>query len=162
MMGIIDYIKAGGIIMLPLFFISLSMWTLILEKIFFFNSLFKMDLKKVIIDRISKEGEEEIRLSMYPSIDKHIPTIKTLAFISPLLGLLGTVTGMIRTFDVISIFGTGNIRLMTIGISEALITTETGLVIAIPGIYMSRFLERKAERIKHEINSAIIYAKRHT
>jgi len=158
-MGIIDYIKAGGIVMLPLFLISFFMWTLILEKIFFFNSFSRIDLKKMIMDRISKEGEEEIRLSIYPSIDRHIPIIKTLALISPLLGLLGTVTGMIKTFDVISIFGTGNIKLMTIGISEALITTETGLVIAIPGIYMSRFLERKAERIKHDINSAIIYAK---
>jgi len=160
---IIDYMKAGGIVMLPLFLISFVMCTLIVEKILFFNSLYKIDLREMIIKRISKEKEkeEEIRLSIYPYIDRHISIIKTLALISPLLGLLGTVTGMIKTFDVISVFGTGNIRLMTAGVSEALITTETGLVIAIPGIYMSKLLERKAERIKHEINSAITYARRH-
>ena len=160
--SIIDYMQAGGIVMLPLFFISFVMWALIVERILFFNSFSRMDVKNMMLERILGQREGEIRRSMYPLIDKHIPIIKTLALIAPLLGLLGTVTGMIKTFGVISMFGTGNVRLMTKGISEALITTQTGLIVAIPGLYMSRFLERRSERIKHDLNSVIIYAKRHT
>ena len=57
---------------------------------------------------------------------------------------------MIRVFSVISIFGTGDPKQLAAGISEALITTQTGLTVAIPGIYMSRFLERKAEKLKYK------------
>jgi hypothetical protein len=55
-----------------------------------------------------------------------------LAAVAPLLGLLGTVTGMIATFDVLAVFGTGNAKAMAGGISEALITTQTGLLVALP------------------------------
>ena len=159
--SIIDYMQAGGIVMFPLFIISFVMWALIVERILFFNLFSRMDIKRMILERISGQREGEIRLSMYPLLDKNIPIIKTLALIAPLLGLLGTVTGMIKTFGVISMFGTGNVKLMTKGISEALITTQTGLIVAIPGLYMSRFLERRSERIKHDLDSAIMYAKRH-
>ncbi|MFO7930090.1 MAG: MotA/TolQ/ExbB proton channel family protein, partial [Desulfosalsimonas sp.] len=55
---------------------------------------------------------------------------------------------MIVTFDVIAVFGTGNARAMAGGISEALITTQTGLLVAIPGMYMKGFLERRAQKLK--------------
>jgi len=85
------------------------------------------------------------------SLDRHLGLIGVLAALAPLLGLLGTVTGMIATFDIISIFGTGNARAMAGGISEALITTQTGLVVAIPGLYMSNFLNRRSENLKQRI-----------
>ncbi|MGD9877905.1 MotA/TolQ/ExbB proton channel family protein, partial [Desulfococcus sp.] len=67
--------------------------------------------------------------------------------VAPLLGLLGTVTGMINTFKVITIHGTGDPRLMAGGISEALITTELGLAVAIPIMLAAAFLGRKAQNI---------------
>ena len=66
----------------------------------------------------------------------------------PLLGLLGTVTGMITTFDVISEFGTGNARALASGISEALVTTQSGLVVAVPGLLIGGFLFQRAQKIK--------------
>ena len=69
--------------------------------------------------------------------------IRTLTGALPMLGLLGTVDGMIQTFDVLSVFGTGNARGMAGGISVALITTMAGLVTALSGLYFSTELETR-------------------
>jgi len=81
-----------------------------------------------------------------------LPIIRALAAIAPLLGLLGTVLGMIQTFQVISMFGTSNARAMANGISVALITTETGLLIAIPGLFVSGALGRRARRLESQLD----------
>jgi biopolymer transport protein ExbB len=81
-----------------------------------------------------------------------LPIINALAAVAPLLGLLGTVLGMIETFQVISVFGTSNARAMASGISVALITTETGLLIAIPGLFVSGALMRKAGRLESALD----------
>ena len=104
---------------------------------------------------------DETVMSMVSSLDKYLACIGILAAVSPLFGLLGTVIGMIATFDIISIFGTGNARAMAGGISQALITTQTGLLVAIPGFYMRNFLLRRAENLKHRIASTGIYLKRY-
>jgi biopolymer transport protein ExbB len=75
-----------------------------------------------------------------------LSTVVVLGAIAPLLGLLGTITGMITTFDAVSTFGLGNARAMAEGISEAMITTRTGLVIAIPGLLVAHFIRRKLTR----------------
>jgi biopolymer transport protein ExbB len=82
---------------------------------------------------------------------RHIGTILILAAVAPLLGLLGTVTGMITTFEVISEFGTGNARALASGISEALVTTQSGLVVAVPGLLLGVLLYRQAERMKRRM-----------
>lgn len=81
-------------------------------------------------------------------LDNRLAVIGVLAAIAPLLGLLGTVLGMIETFDVIAVFGTGNSRAMASGIGVALITTQTGLLVAIPGLLMSNRLGRAAQQLK--------------
>ncbi len=95
------------------------------------------------------------------SLTNHLATIGVLAAVAPLLGLLGTVTGMITTFDVMALFGTGNARAMAGGISEALITTQTGLLVAIPGLYMKTFLERRAANLARRLSAAALYLQRH-
>jgi biopolymer transport protein ExbB len=70
--------------------------------------------------------------------------IKTLMAVLPLLGLLGTVTGMIQVFDVMAVTGTSNARLMAGGVSAATIPTMAGLVAALSGVYAVTFLENKA------------------
>jgi biopolymer transport protein ExbB len=81
-------------------------------------------------------------------LKKHLMVIAVMATIAPLLGLLGTVLGMIETFDVISLFGTGNAKAMAGGISVALITTQTGLLVAIPGLFISGVLNRRARHLR--------------
>ena len=94
-------------------------------------------------------------------LTRSLAVIGVLAAMAPLMGLLGTVTGMIATFDVLSVFGTGNAKAMAGGISEALITTQTGLIVAIPGLYMKGFLERRAEQLGQRLTRTGLYLKRH-
>lgn len=103
---------------------------------------------------------DETVLAMVTALDRHQSAISVLAGVAPLMGLLGTVVGMIVTFDVITQFGTGNVRALAGGISEALITTQTGLLVSIPGLYMSGFLSQRATTIKQRAASAGIYLKR--
>jgi biopolymer transport protein ExbB len=80
-------------------------------------------------------------------LTRFLAVIAVLAAIAPILGLLGTVLGMIETFDVISLYGTGNAKAMAGGISVALVTTQTGLLIAIPGLFFSGMLSRLSRRL---------------
>ncbi|MBT8078206.1 MAG: MotA/TolQ/ExbB proton channel family protein [Gammaproteobacteria bacterium] len=80
-------------------------------------------------------------------LNRGLPTVAVLAAVSPLLGLLGTVTGMIETFQSITLFGTGDPKLMSGGISQALITTQLGLAVAIPLVLFHSLLVGRANRI---------------
>jgi len=99
----------------------------------------------------SKELLEEILLEKIveaqPKVDRLLPVIAVTAATAPLLGLLGTVTGMINTFKLITLFGTGDAKSLSSGISEALITTEFGLIVAIPSLILHAILSRKAKAI---------------
>ena len=78
-------------------------------------------------------------------LQRGLATVSMLAAVAPLLGLLGTVTGMIATFQSITLFGTGNARGMADGISQALLTTMAGLVTALSGLFFSANLDARAE-----------------
>ena len=99
---------------------------------------------------------EEIYLSEEGKIDKMGAMILVFAAVAPLLGLLGTVTGMISTFDIITEFGTGDPKLLSSGISEALVTTELGLIVAIPSLLLGNMLNGWADNIKGELESLIL------
>ncbi len=103
---------------------------------------------------------EEHAMRARPRIRRFLPAIAILAATAPLFGLLGTVTGMIATFDVISIFGTGNAKALAGGISKALVTTQGGLLVGIPGLFMSSMLTRKAGVIERKLDETLIALKR--
>lgn len=84
-------------------------------------------------------------LSVRPGLEKFLPFMAITAAAAPLLGLLGTVTGMIKTFNLITIFGTGDAKSLSSGISEALVTTELGLIVAIPALILHGILSRMAK-----------------
>ena len=86
-------------------------------------------------------------LKELPSIQAGLPMIKLVAAVAPLLGLLGTVTGMIETFQSITLFGTGDPKLMAGGISQALMTTVLGLVVAIPILFIYNVVFSKSKKI---------------
>lgn len=88
---------------------------------------------------------DEAVLKETPAIERGLATLKILAAIGPLLGLLGTVTGMIQTFQALALFGTGDPKLMADGISQALMTTVLGLVMAIPLVLLHSFLAGRAQ-----------------
>jgi biopolymer transport protein ExbB len=82
-----------------------------------------------------------------PILEKGLPMIKLLAAVAPLLGLLGTVTGMIATFQSISLFGTGDPKLMASGISQALVTTMLGLCVAIPLLFLHSLVASRSRTL---------------
>lgn len=82
-----------------------------------------------------------------PALERGLPMIKLLAAVAPLLGLLGTVTGMIATFQSISLFGTGDPKLMANGISQALVTTMLGLCIAIPLLFLHSIVAARSRTL---------------
>jgi biopolymer transport protein ExbB len=102
------------------------------------------------LDVLGKKLEEVIFKDL-AELRKGLSTIKVLAAIAPLMGLLGTVTGMIGTFQAITLFGTGDPKLMAGGISQALITTVLGLVVAIPLLLSSNMLNSRAQQLSKVI-----------
>ncbi len=90
---------------------------------------------------------DEATLKEIPRLERGLTTIAILAAVAPLLGLLGTVTGMIETFQSITLFGAGDPKLMSGGISQALVTTELGLVVAIPIVLLHSLLHGKSNRL---------------
>ncbi len=177
--------------MYPLILTSLIMWTMILDRVFFFSRLEKKDIELHSLVRILEQDKkpenyqgirsylvsyimerrtydpvvdkgiiDECVLLLVPKLKRFLSFIAILAAISPLFGLLGTVMGMITTFEVIAMFGTGNARAMAGGISEALISTQSGLIVSIPGLFMSVLLYRKSSRAEDRLKEAVMILKR--
>ena len=93
----------------------------------------------------------EAILKETPRLERFLGALKVSAAVAPLLGLLGTVTGMINTFQVITTHGTGDPRLMAGGISEAMVTTQAGLAVAIPIMIIAAFLKRRAHTLSQDM-----------
>jgi biopolymer transport protein ExbB len=105
----------------------------------------KYNNKEHDVETLSLKLDEAI-MKETPAFDRGVPTLKILAAIAPLLGLLGTVNGMINTFQAITLFGTGDPKLMAGGISEALVTTVLGLVVAIPLVLLHSYVSSRSEK----------------
>lgn len=104
------------------------------------------------IDDIIDEG----MIHEHKIIDRFGAVILVLAAVAPLMGLLGTVTGMISTFDIITEFGTGDPKLLSQGISEALITTELGLIVAIPSLLFGNMLNSWGRNMKLTLDKDLL------
>jgi biopolymer transport protein ExbB len=98
----------------------------------------------------------EVVLTTRLNLQRMLPFISICAAAAPLLGLLGTVTGIINTFKLITVFGTGDVKTLSGGISEALITTEYGLMVAIPSLLLHAFLSRKARGVIDQMEKAAV------
>ncbi len=96
---------------------------------------------------IMKEGIEEVGRHVAHELERFLNTLGTIASISPLLGLLGTVIGMIKVFTVITAHGVGDPSVLSEGISEALITTAAGLSVAIPSLMFHRYFRGRVDEL---------------
>ncbi len=94
-----------------------------------------------------KESIEEVAGHVVHEMERYLNTLGTVAAVTPLLGLLGTVIGMIKVFTAIKLEGTGNAAVLAGGISEALITTAAGLSVAIPSLFFFRFFQRRVDEL---------------
>jgi len=152
-----DFLAQGGDVLKFIFFTTFILWLLIAERALFFKFRAPLLVGKTIeawnnrSDRKSWSAHRirECEISQVGlELSQNINFIKTLVALCPLLGLLGTVTGMIAVFDVMALTGTGNARLMASGISMATIPTMAGMVTALSGLYFGSLFEGKAKKAK--------------
>jgi len=150
-----DFMELGGPVLTVIAITIFAMWVLILERLIFFRT----GLNKLAEEALGKWQGRSDRNSWYArqardkmvsrfsmAANAGVPVIQTLVALCPLLGLLGTVTGMILVFDVMAISGTGNARSMAAGVSQATIPTMAGMVGALSGVFLTTMITRTIER----------------
>jgi biopolymer transport protein ExbB len=149
-----DFMELGGNVLWGIMFVLFLMWTFILERIWYFYRVHpgkKREIMGVWESRADTTSwyARQIRDGLISdaalSLKHNIGLIKALIAICPLLGLLGTVTGMITVFDVMTYSGGGNARAMAGGVSMATVPTMAGMVAALSGVYFGTWLEHKAQ-----------------
>jgi biopolymer transport protein ExbB len=159
-----DFMELGGPVLNAIAVVVFVMWILILERILYFRTEHP---RRCAEARAVWESREE-RRSWYAhqvreglvskvklAANGTIPLIKTLVALCPLLGLLGTVTGMIEVFDVLALSGTGNARSMAEGVSRATIPTMAGMVGALAGVFAATILARTASREVERLDESL-------
>lgn len=161
--GVYGTLVRGGWVLLPLFIIGTFAWSLILMR-------WWMDPRaRSILDKIKSEYQsfqgsqlsfEQFYLEKEMELDliyqRYLKTIGRFAGTAPLLGLLGTVSGMTRTFESITNHGFGNPALLADGISESLLTTQAGLIVAFPIVLAHNFIKNYSEHKQHFILSQLV------
>ncbi len=154
------FLERGGDVLFLIGAVTFVMWTLMLERIWYFWRVHPTDVLRVTRiwraypDRGSWHGHQERNLlisEIRANLGHSVGIARTLITLCPMLGLLGTVTGMIEVFDVMAIAGSGNTRAMASGVSKATIPTMAGMVAALSGmmliVQIERFVDHETERV---------------
>ena len=156
-----SFFEKGGAVLYVVFIVAIFLWTLLLDRFAYLYFGYKKHKEKLIrnIKANSFESRFKTAIKNYLVEDSRqrlnfgLSFIKTLIIICPLVGLLGTVTGMIEVFDVMAIQGTSDVKSMANGVSMATIPTMAGMVIALSGILFEKRLELS---IKYQIERLYI------
>ncbi|MDO8341593.1 MAG: MotA/TolQ/ExbB proton channel family protein [Cellvibrio sp.] len=152
------FMDQGGFLMYWIAALTFLMWTLIFERAWYFKGGLKGDVQQALASwEMRKERKSwnahQIRAAMISrmsaKINSNMDMIVTLIALCPLMGLMGTVTGMIEVFSVLSLTGGGDAKSMAGGVSKATIPTMAGMVAALSGIFANTYLARIAEREDH-------------
>lgn len=154
------FFEQGGPVTWAILAASVLMWTLILERYWFFFVRLPRERRRTealwqglahASRKLKGRSRDTLIAAHALSIQRFLPAIRTLTAVLPLLGLLGTVSGMIDTFDVMAGFGQRNVRGMAGGISQALFSTMAGLMTALSGYYFSVNLDARARAEKRRL-----------
>ena len=150
-----SFIDAGGSTLWAILAVTIFMWTMIFERLVFYRWIFPRRCETWISEWRNRSDHSSWRAHAIrrllvseakTQLREGIPIIKILIAICPLLGLLGTVTGMIEVFNVMAVTGGGDAKSMAGGVSMATIPTMAGMVGAISGIFASNYLKAKVDR----------------
>jgi biopolymer transport protein ExbB len=148
-----DFMELGGIMMWVIALASFILWTLILERLYFFSHTAQKILAGIKKDWASCQNNRQIKFIRAALIAQygrknisHLSFIKALVAVVPFLGLLGTVTGMIEVFDALAQTGANNAQAMASGVSKATLPTMAGMIVALSGLYFNNVLERRAKK----------------
>jgi len=164
---LLAFFEKGGFVLYLVFAIALFLWAFLIERYVYINITFKKE-KQALLDDVKNIDSEnkfkdEIKRYLLENCSKKLSSgisfINTLIIVCPLVGLLGTVTGMIEVFDVMAITGTSNVKSMANGVSMATIPTMAGMVVALSGILFEKRLEHtikyKKQKLELEIQKVI-------
>ncbi len=164
--GLAALFEQGGLILWAILVTSIYMWILLVERYWFFRNQMPGLRKELYEDWLHQPTDlsptqtfrriEALVADLRTEASRNLLPLQALVAILPLLGLLGTVSGMIKVFEVITVFGTGNTRGMASGISEALVTTMAGLFTALSGLYFVSDLERRAEDVSRQLEQKLV------
>ncbi|WP_448569013.1 MotA/TolQ/ExbB proton channel family protein [Thalassotalea ganghwensis] len=164
MNSIREFMDTGGQVLTVIAGVIFVMWLLIFERLYFFLASYKK-VKQDIIEQWQQRQDkhswnaEQIRQAQvsraYELLNKNVALIQCLVVLCPLLGLMGTVTGMIEVFDVMAISGSGNARSMASGVSKATIPTMAGMVGSLSGVFIVTWLQRKIKRRTEQMEDSL-------
>ena len=158
------FFELGGPVLYGIFAVTVVMWTLIVERLWYFLAVLPQEMRGALDAWASgpRDGTWSARSfrrlvlsEVGLNAGRNLRLIETLMQVLPLLGLLGTVWGMVHVFETLTVFGTGNARLMAGGISQATIPTMSGLVAALSGLYFSAWLKQRAKRKLEELEDGL-------
>lgn len=162
--GIRQFFEAGGNVLWVVLVVTILMWTFIIERLWYFRAVHPRSVQRALdiwqerSDQDSwyaKRVRERLISEIAIDANRFVSLIKTLIAVLPLVGLLGTVTGMIQVFDVMAIMGTGNAREMAGGVSAATLPTMSGMVAALSGLYFGTSLDHKAKVEVEQVEDAL-------
>lgn len=160
-----DFMARGGAVLWLIALLVFVMWSLILERVLFFCLQARAMRHQMVADwqaRADKNSwyAHQIRLAMLSRtsqlVEQNLSLIKTLILLCPLFGLLGTVTGMIEVFTVLSVVGSGDVKPIASGISKATIPTMAGMIAALSGVFAMSWLSRQSQQAKGLIQDQLV------
>ena len=168
--AIAAFLETGGPVLYAILAVAALLWTLMLERLWYLLRVLPGECRDAQ-DEWGAVGESagEAALGRWFALHRrrailsrvglaarrNLTTIATLLRLLPLLGLLGTVWGMIQVFDVMTVFGTGNARMMASGVSQATVPTMSGLVPALSGLYLAHWLRQRAKQVVQGLEGAL-------
>lgn len=151
--GFQSFMELGGGVAWPLALVSLLMWFIIFDRILYTRVFYPRDRAEAVKawrargERTSWYAQRirEVSISeLMVEYERGIIILRSLIAVCPLLGLLGTVMGMLEVFDVVAVSGNGNVRAMAAGVSQATVSTMMGMVVALSGLFFGERLRRGA------------------
>ena len=160
-----DFVEMGGPVLRVIGGLVLFMWMLIIERMVFLQTGYKRLVKNAYTIWYNRSDHtswkaHQIRTWLISTVlataDKRLALIQTCVALCPLLGLLGTVTGMIQVFEVMAISGSGNPRSMASGVSMATVPTMAGMVAALSGVAMGTYLQTRVAREREALSDNLV------
>lgn len=153
--GLMDLVDGGGPFVFFIFLNGVVLWTLIIERLWYYVRILPRESTQMLKQWNARPDKEtwtsrQIRRTMLSKLNQGmtgtLPLLRAMVPLAPLLGLIGTVSGMLEVFDSMALRGSADARTMASGVSHAMICTLTGLAVSITGLYPAFYFQNRAQR----------------